>query len=247
MAIITLRSDLANPLTIQQVDTNFTNLNTDKLEASSFTGAQILNRLVTVDGAGSTLDADLLDGMQPTSTNTNSSVVARDETGNFSAGTITATLNGNASTVTNGVYTNGSYSDPSFIASLAGSKVTSIPNSSLTNSAITINNTSVSLGSSIDITSLSLNWSSGTQSFYDTKFTLVDATDTTKKVQFECGSISAGTTKTLTIPDVTGTIATQGYVQTAGANSQGSKTVQAISVGTPSNASGVNGDIIYQY
>jgi hypothetical protein len=40
-----------------------------------------------------------------TSANTASKVVARDASGNFSAGTITATLNGNASTVTNGVYT----------------------------------------------------------------------------------------------------------------------------------------------
>ena len=40
-----------------------------------------------------------------TSANTASAIVARDASGNFSAGTITATLSGNASTVTNGVYT----------------------------------------------------------------------------------------------------------------------------------------------
>ena len=40
------------------------------------------------------------------STNTASTIVARDASGNFAAGTITATLSGNASTVTNGVYTN---------------------------------------------------------------------------------------------------------------------------------------------
>ena len=39
----------------------------------------------------------------------------------------------------------------------------------------------------------------------------------------------------------------QSYVQTAGQNSQGAKTVQAISAGVPSNATGNNGDIIYQY
>lgn len=42
-------------------------------------------------------------------------------------------------------------------------------------------------------------------------------------------------------------IATTAYVQTAGQNSQGAKTVQAISAGVPSNATGNNGDIIYQY
>ena len=43
------------------------------------------------DGSGSGLDADTLDGMQPASTNTASTVVSRDASGNFSAGTITAT------------------------------------------------------------------------------------------------------------------------------------------------------------
>jgi hypothetical protein len=43
------------------------------------------------DGSGSGLDADTLDGMQPASTNTASTVVSRDASGNFAAGTITAT------------------------------------------------------------------------------------------------------------------------------------------------------------
>lgn len=40
---------------------------------------------------------------------------------------------------------------------------------------------------------------------------------------------------------------TAAYVQTAGRNSQGLKTVQSISAGVPSNATGSDGDIIYQY
>jgi hypothetical protein len=244
MANITLRSDLANPLSIEQVDANFTNLNTDKLEVSQYTGANILTRLLTVDGAGSNLDADVLDGMQPASSNVVSTVVSRDASGNFSAGTITATLNGNASTVTNGVYTNGSYSNPSWIASLAGSKVTGIPNSSLSNGNITINGTVVALGNSIDITAQNLNWTVGTQTFADDKFILAEGT---KRVQFECANITAGVTRSLNIPNANGTIATQEYVQTANANSQGVKTIQQISAGVPSNSFGSNGDIIYQY
>ena len=58
-----------------------------------------------------------------TPANTASTIVARDASNSFSAGTITATLNGNASTVTSGVYTSGSYADPSWITSLAKSKV----------------------------------------------------------------------------------------------------------------------------
>jgi len=45
-----------------------------------------------------------------TSANTASTIVARDASGNFTAGTITAALSGNASTVTNGVYTTGAQS-----------------------------------------------------------------------------------------------------------------------------------------
>jgi hypothetical protein len=43
------------------------------------------------DGAGSGLDADLLDGLNQATTNTASTIVARDASGSFSAGTITAT------------------------------------------------------------------------------------------------------------------------------------------------------------
>ena len=42
-------------------------------------------------------------------------------------------------------------------------------------------------------------------------------------------------------------IATTAYVQATGYNSQGAKTVQSTSSGVPSNATGNNGDIIYQY
>lgn len=52
------------------------------------------------DGAGSGLDADLLDGLNQTTANTASTIVARDASGNFSAGTITAALSGNATTAT---------------------------------------------------------------------------------------------------------------------------------------------------
>ena len=48
----------------------------------------------------SNLNVDLLDGMTTASANTNSTVVNRDGSGNFAAGTITAALTGNASTAT---------------------------------------------------------------------------------------------------------------------------------------------------
>ena len=59
------------PLTNTEIDTNFINLNTDKQETADCTSTNIANK-----------------------------VVQRDASGNFSAGTITATLSGNATTAT---------------------------------------------------------------------------------------------------------------------------------------------------
>jgi hypothetical protein len=55
------------------------------------------------DGSGSGLDADLLDGLQSSSANTPSTIVARDGSGNFSAGTITATFSGNGTIPVGGI------------------------------------------------------------------------------------------------------------------------------------------------
>jgi len=93
-----------------------------KLASASYTAADVLSKLLTVSGAGSSLDADLLDGQHgsyyldlgnatgtlsnaktsATSSNTGSTIVLRDSSGNFSAGTITAALTGTASS-SNGV------------------------------------------------------------------------------------------------------------------------------------------------
>ena len=69
-----------------------------KLDASAYTAADVLTKIKTVDGSASGLDADLLDGLHASSSNTGSTVVSRDTSGNFSAGTITANLTGTAST-----------------------------------------------------------------------------------------------------------------------------------------------------
>lgn len=102
-ASITLRSTKGSPLTNAEVDANFTALNTaiaTGQTAASYTAADVLAKLITVDGAGSGLDADTLDGLNSATANTASTIVARDASGNFAAGTITATLSGNASTAT---------------------------------------------------------------------------------------------------------------------------------------------------
>ena len=69
MTTIYLRSAKGSPLSNAEVDANFSNLNTDKVEVSDAVSENVVNK-----------------------------IVKRDSAGNFSAGTITATLNGSATT-----------------------------------------------------------------------------------------------------------------------------------------------------
>lgn len=93
MATITLRATKGSPLTNNEVDANFNNLNTElgtKFAAADFTGANILTQIKTVDGALSGLDADTVDGFNQATTNTANTLVTRDGSGNFAANIITA-------------------------------------------------------------------------------------------------------------------------------------------------------------
>ncbi len=109
---ITLRSTKGSPLTNAEVDANFTNLSNaiqTGQTAASYTAADVLAKLLTVDGSGSGLDADLLDGYNQDTANTANTIVRRDASGNFSAGTITASLSGSVTsssvTITGGTIT----------------------------------------------------------------------------------------------------------------------------------------------
>lgn len=97
-ATITTRAGKGSPLTNSEVDANFNNLNTQlqlAQTAASYTAADVLAKLVTVDGTGSGLDADLLDGLNTSSglpvATDKSSVVTRDSSGNFTGNVITGT------------------------------------------------------------------------------------------------------------------------------------------------------------
>lgn len=277
MATLTLRSIKGTPLTIAEMDDNFSNLNTDvgnRVLSSNYTAADVLTKIKTVDGSGSGLDADLLDGLNSSTSNTISTIVARDSSGNFAAGQITATtFVGSMSVPVSGTITlTGSSSGNITLQAPAaagtntitfpastGNVVTtgdtgtvtnamlagSIANSKLVNSSITIDGAAVSLGGSVNISSGDITWT-GSQTFRDNKFTMTDNADTTKAFTFEASGITAGATRTFTMPDVSGTVAVQSYVtsyvQTAGQNSQGAKTVS-----TSSPTGGSDGDIWYKY
>ncbi len=95
---IIFRATKGSPLSIAEADGNFAYLNDQligKLDSTSYTAADVLAKLLTVDGSGSGLDADKLDGLTTATANTVSTVVARDASGNFAANTITASLTGN--------------------------------------------------------------------------------------------------------------------------------------------------------
>jgi hypothetical protein len=96
MATIVLRTVKGSPLTNTEVDNNFSNLNTElgtKLASADYTASDVLTKLKTVDGSSSGLDADLLDGLNTSSTlpvaTDKSSVVTRDSTGNVGLNALT--------------------------------------------------------------------------------------------------------------------------------------------------------------
>ena len=118
MAAINLRLDKERPLTIQEVDDNFFLINQEvgtKLDTVSFTATNILSLLDGNAGAGSTLDADKVQGSYPSVSAEANSVVIRNGLGNINAnqfvgqlvgnmvgnvvGNLTGTVNGNASNV----------------------------------------------------------------------------------------------------------------------------------------------------
>ena len=87
-----------------------------------------------------------------------------------------------------------------------------IPNAKLANSSVTVGSTGIALGgSATTIAGLSSITSSAVVTD-DTGFRIRDNSDNTKQLAFECSGITGSTTRTLTIPDASGTIATQAYV-----------------------------------
>lgn len=277
MATLTLRSIKGTPLTIAEMDDNFSNLNTDvgnRVLSSTYTAADVLTKIKTVDGSGSGLDADLLDGLNSSTSNTVSTIVARDSSGNFAAGQITATtFVGSMSVPVSGSITlTGSSSGNITLQAPAaagtntitfpastGNVVTtgdtgtvtntmlagSIANSKLANSSITIDGAAVSLGGSVNISSGNITWT-GSQTFRDNRFTITDDAVTTKAFTFDASAITTGATRTFTMPDVSGTVALQSYV-TSYVQTTGQNSQGAKTVSTANPTGGSDGDIWYKY
>lgn len=112
MATLVLRQTKGSPLTNAEVDGNFTNLNDElatKLPTATYTASDILTKIKTVDGVGSGLDADLLDGLNSSATlpgtTDKSSIVSRDTSGNTALNqlTLSSTLTGVSATFSGAV------------------------------------------------------------------------------------------------------------------------------------------------
>jgi len=118
MAAIHLRQDKERPLTIEEVDSNFDSINREvgqKLDTTAFNATNILELLDGNAGAGSTLDADKVQGKYPTTASTANTVMLRDGLGNTYVnqiyglhvgnvvgnvtGNLTGTVTGNATNV----------------------------------------------------------------------------------------------------------------------------------------------------
>ena len=92
------------------------------------------------------------------------------------------------------------------------STATSIANSNLANSSVTIGSTAVALGASTASLAGVTSITSAAVVTDDDGFRVRDNSDATKQLAFECSGITGSTTRTMTIPDADGTIATQAYV-----------------------------------
>jgi hypothetical protein len=86
-----------------------------------------------------------------------------------------------------------------------------IPNSQLQNSSITVGSTSIALGAtSTTLAGLTSLTSTGITT-NDSGFRIRDDSDNTKQLAFECSGITTATTRTMTVPDESGTISTQDF------------------------------------
>ena len=272
MATITLRSIKGAPLTITEVDDNFNNLNIelgDKLNTASYTAQDVLDKIKTKDGVGSGLDADYLQGYSFAEAATINTLALRNSTGALTVTDInlsgTGAVNFSTYTALKTAATSGTYTIT--LPALTGTVITnadsgtvtnamlagSISNAKLSNSSITIDGNSVSLGGSISLAGGNNTWT-GTQTFRDNKFVITDDTDTSKVLNLQLSGITTGTTRTLTIPDASGTVALSdsnirfnsvgiGQAASGTAGELKATGIQVTSLGVGTAYSGVTGEI----
>jgi hypothetical protein len=170
-------------------------------------------------------------GSTATPLSTTATIVSRDSSGNFAANVITANLtgvvtgsvSGNAGSVTNGVYTNGSYSDPSWLT-LSKSKVGlgNVENTALSTSTHFIGTTSITYNrasASQTLTGVSIDGSAGSVAALNITGTTLTATVVTSSLTTVGTLTNLTVTNLVTAKNYSGQVRNLGTI-TAGAGTE---------------------------
>ena len=158
--------------------------------------------LVSTTGTETLTNKSLTDPILTGSSTSAGSIIFKEDTDN---GTNSATLKGPASTADVTIT----------LPAETGTVLTtasSIANSNLANSSLTIGSTGIALGGSATTFTGLASITSTAVVTNDSGFRIRNNSDNTKIGAFSSASITAGQTRTLTFPDASGTIATQAYV-----------------------------------
>ena len=206
---VALTSDIAYPVTLDNSVT-LTNKtlalgsNTISGTLAQFNTAVTDATLVSTSGTETLTNKSLTAPILTGSSSSAGSIIFKEDTDN---GTNSATLKGPASTADVTIT----------LPAETGTVLTtasSIANSNLANSSLTIGSTGIALGGSATTFTGLASITSTAVVTNDSGFRIRNNSDNTKIGAFSSASITAGQTRTLTFPDADGTIATQAYVNT---------------------------------
>ena len=204
---VALTSDIVYPVTLNNSVT-LTNKtlalgsNTISGTLAQFNTAVTDATLVSTTGTETLTNKSLTAPILTGSSSSAGSIIFKEDTDN---GTNSATLKGPASTADVTIT----------LPAETGTVLTtasSIANSNLANSSLTIGNTGVALGGSATTFTGLASITSTAVVTNDSGFRIRNNSDNTKIGAFSSASITGGQTRTLTFPDADGTIATQAYV-----------------------------------
>ena len=155
--------------------------------------------LVSTTGTETLTNKSLTDPILTGSSTSAGSIVFKEDTDN---GTNSATLKGPASTADVTIT----------LPAETGTVLTtasSIANSNLANSTVTIGSSAVALGSSVTTLTGITSLTSDAVVTKTSGFRIIDSTDTTKQVAFDVSALGSGVTRTLTIQNKNGTLITK--------------------------------------